>query len=65
MRTSGGIPSFQFNFVGTAPVGFNFNTGVFSGVPASAGTFSGNVSVFDSGGSSANQAIAFNAVNCP
>jgi len=65
VRTSGGIPSFQFNFVGTAPVGFNFNTGVFSGVPASAGTFSGNVSVFDSGGSSANQAIAFNAVNCP
>jgi len=65
VRTSGGIPSYQFNFVGNAPVGFNFNTGVFSGVPASTGSFSGNLFVFDSGGSSANQALTFNVVTCP
>ena len=65
VHTSGGIPTFQFNFVGSSPVGFNFNTGVFSGVPSATGSFSGNLFVFDSGGSSANQALTFNVVTCP
>jgi hypothetical protein len=68
LRTAGGIPPFQFSiFANTLPVPFNYSGGVFSGYPTSAGTFSMNLTVFDSGnpGSSASQALTFNVVTCP
>jgi len=68
LRTAGGIPPFQFSiFANTLPVPFNYSSGVFSGYATSAGTFSMNLTVFDSGnpGSSASQALTFNVVTCP
>ncbi len=68
LRTSGGIPPFQIAIFGTTlPVPFNYSGGVFTGYATSAGTFSMNLTVFDSGnpGSSASQALTFNVVTCP
>jgi hypothetical protein len=67
MQKTGGLPPFQWTFYSPWWAGFGLDqsTGVFSGVASVAGTYSGDVGVFDGTMTSVGQHISVTVKQCP
>jgi hypothetical protein len=67
MQASGGLPPYDWTFFSSnwTTVNLNQQTGVFSGTPLVAGTFTGTVGVNDPTSQSASQLVTLTAQNCP